>query len=114
MTTLNPVSKQYPGQYYPNRYVRNQEQCGDCYAFSALECMSMIAALKEPFIWAPFDVNRAAGCSQFGQDGCNGGLPSQVFEASIQNPTMLAGPSLPLISSRSLPTFLQGVSLCDT
>ena len=95
MTTLNPLAEGLTNgdQYYPVRYIRNQGQCGDCYAFSACECMSMLLAIRdEGHLWAPFDAHQVSLDPEAALGGCNGGDPSQVFEQSNVRPTLVSGP----------------------
>jgi len=62
-------------------YIRNQGQCGSCWAFSATTCMSArfcFASKKamKPILSPQYIVN----CNTFFQSGCNGGRMTGVFD----------------------------------
>jgi len=64
--------------------VKDQGQCGSCWAFSATEEMESAALVQglsdpsDPFIGAPQEL---VSCDTHGMDqGCNGGLPSNAFK----------------------------------
>jgi len=65
--------------------VKNQEQCGSCWAFSATECIESVYALakksKAADVLGPQQI---VDCDTAGQDqGCNGGYPYGAFEYII-------------------------------
>jgi len=65
--------------------VKNQEQCGSCWAFSATECIESVFALakknKAADVLGPQQI---VDCDTAGQDqGCNGGYPYGAFEYII-------------------------------
>jgi len=59
--------------------VRNQGQCGSCWAFSATEAIESYCAIAGgPLEW--FSVEQIVDCDTGGQDqGCNGGWPSGAY-----------------------------------
>jgi len=62
--------------------VKNQEQCGSCWAFSATECIESVYAIKKKAKSAPvLGPQQIVDCDTSGQDeGCNGGYPYGAFE----------------------------------
>jgi cathepsin F len=63
--------------------VKNQEQCGSCWAFSATESVeaAWVLAGNTQSILAPQQI---VDCDT-GDSGCNGGYPSSAFEYIIKN-----------------------------
>lgn len=64
--------------------VKDQGQCGSCWAFSTVESMESAALVQglvdqdDPFIGAPQEL---VSCDNAGSDeGCNGGLPENAFK----------------------------------
>jgi len=74
----NPVSFDWAscGAVTP---VRNQGQCGSCWAFSATEAIESYCAIAGGVLeW--FSVEQIVDCDTGGQDqGCNGGWPSGAY-----------------------------------
>jgi C1A family cysteine protease len=70
--------------------VKNQGQCGSCWAFSAaggLEGLFVITGWQ----LMSFSEQQMIDCSDsFGNDGCNGGLPDQAYAYSVQYGNQLA------------------------
>jgi C1A family cysteine protease len=60
--------------------VRNQGQCGSCWAFSATETIESYAALAGNTQAQLLSVEQIVDCDTAGQDqGCNGGFPSGAY-----------------------------------
>lgn len=64
--------------------VKDQGQCGSCWAFSTVESMESAALVQglfdkdEPFVGSPQEL---VSCDTAGNDqGCNGGLPANAFK----------------------------------
>jgi len=64
--------------------VKNQEQCGSCWAFSATECIESVYALAQKKKSDVLGPQQIVDCDTQGQDqGCNGGYPYGAFEYII-------------------------------
>jgi len=64
--------------------VKNQEQCGSCWAFSATECIESVYAIKQKTTVPILGPQQIVDCDTAGQDeGCNGGYPYGAFEYII-------------------------------
>jgi len=60
--------------------IRNQGQCGSCWAFSATETISSYFALATNAQAELLSVEQIVDCDTAGQDqGCNGGFPSGAY-----------------------------------
>ncbi|CAD7955113.1 unnamed protein product [Amoebophrya sp. A120] len=60
--------------------VKDQGQCGSCWAFSTveqLESMARIEGITSDFIGSPQEL---VSCDHHGDEGCNGGLPVNAYE----------------------------------
>ncbi|KAL5260092.1 hypothetical protein ACHWQZ_G010276 [Mnemiopsis leidyi] len=59
--------------------VKNQGDCGACYAFSAVSVMSSMLAIKTGEL-VPLSEQQVVDCSgPWGDNGCDGGAPQNVF-----------------------------------
>merc|ERR1712110_686745 len=65
--------------------VKNQQQCGSCWAFSAVAAMEGAYAQKNGQLKS-FSEQQLVDCStRFGNHGCNGGLMDFAFKYAEQN-----------------------------
>ena len=70
--------------------VKNQGQCGSCWAFSAIGAIEGAVSIKENFTWNTSDVNEGYSVDQClectpGTFGCQGGYPWLCFNHIIEN-----------------------------
>lgn len=87
---------QWPGCVHP---VRNQEQCGSCWAFGATEALSDRFAIQTNLstnvVLSPQDL---VSCdNQDGNQGCNGGYPIKAWQY-MQNTGVVADACYPYTS----------------
>jgi C1A family cysteine protease len=66
--------------------VKDQGQCGSCWAFSATGAMEGVAALSYQKPSQSFSEQQLVDCSsKYGNEGCDGGLMNQAFQFVIDN-----------------------------
>jgi len=65
--------------------VKNQEQCGSCWAFSATETIESVYAITKKKSPATLSPQQIVDCDTAGEDqGCDGGYPYGAYEYIIQ------------------------------
>jgi C1A family cysteine protease len=75
--------------------VKDQGQCGSCYAFSAIGAMETAYAIKSGSV-SQMAEQEIVDCSQsFGNQGCNGGLMDYCFEYAISVGSLCAETAYP-------------------
>jgi len=66
--------------------VKDQGQCGSCWAFSATGALEGVAAVAYQKPSQSFSEQQLVDCSRkYGNDGCDGGLMNQAFQFVIDN-----------------------------
>jgi len=64
--------------------VKNQAQCGSCWAFSATEAVESWGQLQISYGLTPLSAQQSCSCT-YQYNGCNGGNPQNVYKTAIQN-----------------------------
>lgn len=67
--------------------IKNQGQCGSCYAFSAMTVLEGAHAIKHKHSVVPFSEQRVVDCPNkyANTNGCNGGWPYSLHESTARN-----------------------------
>ena len=66
--------------------VKNQGQCGSCWAFSAVSCMESLYAIKNGGEIMNFSEQQLVDCSgNYGNYGCNGGWMQNAYKYTTSN-----------------------------
>jgi Pyruvate/2-oxoacid:ferredoxin oxidoreductase delta subunit len=64
--------------------VKDQGQCGSCWAFSATEAVESFGQLDVNYGLTPLSAQQSCSCT-YSYNGCNGGNPQNVYKTAIQN-----------------------------
>lgn len=64
--------------------VKNQAQCGSCWAFSATEAVESFGQIQTKYGLEPLSTQQSCSCT-YNYNGCNGGNPQNVYKTAIQN-----------------------------
>lgn len=78
--------------------VKNQAQCGSCWAFSTVEALESLYYIKtnNSILLSPQEL---VDCSStFGNNGCNGGLMTSAFEYIIANNGLCSEADIPYLA----------------
>lgn len=66
--------------------IKDQGQCGSCWAFSATGALEGVAAVSKKQPGMSFSEQQLVDCStKYGNEGCDGGLMNQAFQFVIDN-----------------------------
>eukprot|EP00457_Paulinella_chromatophora_P010945 gb/GEZN01011064.1/.p1 GENE.gb/GEZN01011064.1/~~gb/GEZN01011064.1/.p1 ORF type:complete len:363 (-),score=41.44 gb/GEZN01011064.1/:83-1171(-) len=62
--------------------IKDQGQCGSCWAFSATEAVESFGQLQVKYGLKPLSAQQSCSCT-YSYNGCNGGNPQSVYKAGI-------------------------------
>lgn len=79
-------------------HVKNQMECGSCWAFSTTGVVESMHAIKTGKLVSLSEENLIDCSFNYGNDGCGGGLPSQALDYIIANGGIDTEESYPLSS----------------
>ena len=101
--------------------VKNQSQCGDCFAFAAVAAIEGLVNMTNGNEEAPLSLSeqQIASCSNqtnaapnYGADaGCAGGLPEDAFEFVVKNGGIASSSDYPYAQSNTVNTAAQVASV---
>ncbi|XWV26879.1 cathepsin L2 [Tupanvirus soda lake] len=92
--------------------VKNQYQCGSCWAFSTTGVVESMHAIKTGKLVSLSEENLIDCSFDYGNMGCAGGLPSQALDYIIANNGIDTEESYPLISITMFDCMVQEMCPC--
>jgi C1A family cysteine protease len=84
-----------------NNAVKNQQQCGDCYVFSALASLECAYALAHNGTAVILSEQQPTSCDPY-DNGCGGGWPSNVWYYLMNNGGAVSSATLPFTSGNGV------------
>ncbi|AUL78605.3 cathepsin Llike cysteine protease [Tupanvirus deep ocean] len=92
--------------------VKNQYQCGSCWAFSTTGAVESMHAIKTGKLISLSEENLIDCTFDYGNLGCSGGLPSQALDYIIANKGIDTEESYPLFSVTMFDCMIQEMCPC--
>lgn len=93
--------------------VKNQYDCGSCWAFSTTGVVESMHAIKTGKLVSLSEENLIDCSSDYGNDACAGGLPSAALKYIIANGGIDTEASYPLTSIFFLDCVMEGMCPCS-